>query len=70
MTLSRGLTDLEQGTIMDDNEIDRLIREIKEMARRIGCEFVPDPRKLADFRKSQELRREYVEQYRCALSHS
>lgn len=53
---------------MRDHEIDRLIREIKEMARRIGCEFVPDPRKLEAFRKSQEQRRKWVEQYRSALA--
>lgn len=53
---------------MTDHEIDRLIREIKEMARRIGCDFVPDPRKLADFRKAQERRRKYIEQYRSTLA--
>jgi hypothetical protein len=31
--------------------VDELITELKEMAARIGAEFVPDPRKIKAFRE-------------------
>lgn len=52
---------------MTYDEIDRLIGQIKEMARRIGCDFVPDPDKLEAFRRSQLWARATKEQYRAAL---
>lgn len=45
-------------------EIDELIREIDEMARRVGCRFVPDPDKLMAFRCSQSEERATREHYR------
>ncbi len=35
------------------DDVDELIAELKEMARRIGAEFVPDKKKIADFRKGR-----------------
>jgi len=43
---------------MTDPEVDRMIRQIQEMARRIGCEFVPDARKLEVFRDAQRWQRQ------------
>jgi ribosomal protein S10 len=33
------------------DEADELCSEIAEMARRVGARFVPDPKKIAVFRK-------------------
>ena len=52
---------------MTDDEIDQMIAQIKEMAARIGCEFVPDPHKLAQFRRAQQAAREWREKYQRAL---
>jgi hypothetical protein len=53
---------------MTDSEIDRLIWQIQEMARRIGCDFIPDAAKLKAFKKSQAMARESYAQYRAALA--
>lgn len=53
---------------MTDAEIDRLIGEIKEMAARIGCEFIPDPEKLLAFRCRQHEERAVREEYRRAAA--
>jgi hypothetical protein len=51
---------------MSDEEIDRMIAEIDQMAQRIGCRFFPDARKLDDFRRSQRERREWRREYEAA----
>lgn len=38
---------------MTDKEIDDMIDYIDRMARRIGCNFIPDPDKLMAFRCAQ-----------------
>lgn len=53
---------------MTDAEIDRTIAEIKEMARRIGCEFHPDPDKLLTFRRAQRDEESIREKYRRAVA--
>jgi ferredoxin-thioredoxin reductase catalytic subunit len=52
---------------MTDDEIDCMIREIDQMARRIGCRFVPDAKMLDAFRESQYRRRKHIEEYRAAV---
>jgi len=52
---------------MTDEEIDLLIGRIKEMASRIGCDFVPDPDKLMAFKCAQREARAYREQYNKLL---
>ena len=37
---------IEQGW----GDVEELIADIKEMARRVGGEFIPDPKKIAAFR--------------------
>jgi hypothetical protein len=49
---------------MTDDEIDRMISEIGQMARRIGCDFIPDPDKLMAFRCAQREERAMREHYR------
>lgn len=49
---------------MTDEEIDRMIMRIKEMAARIGCDFIPDPDKLMAFRCAQHEELAVREEYR------
>ena len=51
---------------MTDAEIDRMIVTIKEMASRIGCDFIPDHDKLMAFRCAQREEEAVREQYRKA----
>lgn len=53
---------------MSDKEIDLMIYEIDQMARRIGCRFVPDPDKLMAFRCAQREERAHRDAYRKALN--
>jgi hypothetical protein len=52
---------------MTDREIDELIAEIDELARRLNCRFVPDPEKLAAFREAQREQEATRSRYREAL---
>jgi hypothetical protein len=52
---------------MSDEEIDALVSRIDEMARRIGCRFIPDPEKLLAFRCAQRAEREMRAYYRKAV---
>lgn len=47
--------------------MDRLIAEIKEMAASIGCDFIPDPKKLMAFRYAQRKKLMTLEEYRRTL---
>lgn len=53
---------------MTDAEIDRMVDHIDEMARRIGCRFIPDPEKLLAFRCVQREREAMKEHYRKELA--
>lgn len=35
------------------DDIDELIADLKEMARRVGARFIPDAKKVAAFRKAR-----------------
>lgn len=39
---------------MTDEEVDNTIWEIKKMARSVGCEFIPDPERVAAFKQAQK----------------
>lgn len=52
---------------MTDAEIDQLISEIDQMAKRIGCRFVPDPDKLMAFRCAKREEQAVREAYRMAF---
>lgn len=50
-----------------DEEINAMVRQIDEMARRIGCRFIPDTRKLDAYRESRRIAREAIDQYKKAM---
>lgn len=52
---------------MTDREIDDLISEIDQMARRIGCRFVPDPEKLLAFRCAKREEQAVHDHYRAVM---
>lgn len=54
---------------MTDREIDDLICHIQEMARRIDCEFHPDPDKLMAFRCTQREHEATKLEYQRLLNH-
>lgn len=53
---------------MTDKEIDELISEIDQMARQMGCRFIPDPDKLLAFRCAQRENEAVREHYRRELA--
>lgn len=52
---------------MSDEEIDQMVVEIDNMARRINCRFIPDALKLDAFRALQRQKREWVKEYETTL---
>lgn len=52
---------------MTDREIDDLVAEIDQMARRIGCRFVPDPEKLLAFRCAKREEQAVRDHYRAEM---
>lgn len=42
---------------MTDQDIAELIKDLQEMAARVGAVFVPDPRKIEDLKKARRSRR-------------
>lgn len=39
---------------MDDDEIEKLCRELDEMAQRVGARFIPDPEKIAAYKAARD----------------
>lgn len=38
-------------TMTERDEVDELIADLKRMARQVGAEFIPDPKKVKEFRE-------------------